>query len=322
MTDLSVVRERKDIPLSGAGNPTVNTVGVVGQRYQRTTAPYEMFTLTERVVLAWGTFSKWVGTQGTIVDPDILNPANANLAAMYTMDNISGATLVDESPNNIDGTIRPGVTAVAGKIDNALNFPGTLIGSVAQEYVVLETSNGPLSEVVKRGDHCICCWVRLDSVPDPGNGSVIFGSREDGAGTPSLISTKGFEFLNVLSDGSVLWRRGSNDNKIQSISAPSTVSIGTSTWHFLRVNVTYTNDTNSSAEVFVDEVSVGSISGSHADIDGLGNPFYSTLAALRWADGTSLYLGPADGLLDHARVYDRILTTAEGTALHNEGLGI
>jgi hypothetical protein len=55
--------------------------------------------------------------------PDIAKTDNPNLLAMYTMDNISGATLIDESPNNENGTII-GATAVSGHLGNALSFDG------------------------------------------------------------------------------------------------------------------------------------------------------------------------------------------------------
>jgi hypothetical protein len=56
-------------------------------------------------------------------DP-ILDTDNPSLLAMYTMDDISGAALLDESPNAKTGTIT-GATAVAGHIGNALTFTGS-----------------------------------------------------------------------------------------------------------------------------------------------------------------------------------------------------
>jgi hypothetical protein len=52
-----------------------------------------------------------------------LSPLNPDLDAMYTMDNITGSTLVDESPNGNDGAIT-GATAVPGHIGDALDFDG------------------------------------------------------------------------------------------------------------------------------------------------------------------------------------------------------
>lgn len=51
----------------------------------------------------------------------ITSPNHPDLIAMYTMDNISGATLFDESPNGNDGTITD-ATAVTGHIGDALDF--------------------------------------------------------------------------------------------------------------------------------------------------------------------------------------------------------
>lgn len=57
------------------------------------------------------------------VDP-ILAFDNPDLLAIYTMDNISGSTLVDDSPNSKDMIIAgpTGPNAVAGKIGNALDY--------------------------------------------------------------------------------------------------------------------------------------------------------------------------------------------------------
>lgn len=65
----------------------------------------------------------WLGNDGLVYPPAILATDHPNLVAMYTMDNISGATLVDESPNANNGTIT-GAIAVAGQMGNALSFDG------------------------------------------------------------------------------------------------------------------------------------------------------------------------------------------------------
>jgi hypothetical protein len=53
----------------------------------------------------------------------ISSPNHPDLIAMYTMDNVSGATLVDESANSRDGIIT-GATFVAGHLNNAIDFDG------------------------------------------------------------------------------------------------------------------------------------------------------------------------------------------------------
>jgi len=63
------------------------------------------------------------GTDPTVYS-NVLAWANPNLLAAYSMDQISGVTLVDESLNNDDGTIS-GATSVKGKFGLALSFDGT-----------------------------------------------------------------------------------------------------------------------------------------------------------------------------------------------------
>ncbi|MDB4302063.1 LamG domain-containing protein [bacterium] len=64
---------------------------------------------------------EWLGNDGLVYPVAILATDHPNLVAMYTMDNISGATLVDETANSNDLTIT-GATATTGKIGNALDF--------------------------------------------------------------------------------------------------------------------------------------------------------------------------------------------------------
>ncbi len=86
----------------------------------------------------------------------ILSADHPNLVAMYTMDNISGSTLVDET-GSFDGTIS-GATATTGYIGSALSFDGTTSD---------EVNLGSIGLV----DGAISLWVNLTSVP---SGSTQF----------------------------------------------------------------------------------------------------------------------------------------------------
>lgn len=81
----------------------------------------------------------------------ILDTDHPNLIAMYTMDNITGATLVDESPNGNDSTIT-GAVAATGKIGNALSFDGT------NDKVVLES----VGQVFTNTAGAVSAWVYTD----------------------------------------------------------------------------------------------------------------------------------------------------------------
>lgn len=64
---------------------------------------------------------KWSSTDGA---KPVTSPEHASLTAYYTMDNISGTVLVDESAIGNDGTTVNGPSSVPGVIDNALEFDG------------------------------------------------------------------------------------------------------------------------------------------------------------------------------------------------------
>lgn len=91
---------------------------------------------------------EWLGTDGSVVGGSILSPSHPNLLAMYTMDNVSGATLVDESPNGTDATLANAVFE-AGVIGNQLVLNGTSgEAQLDDPSAILATSSGAIS-----------CWV-------------------------------------------------------------------------------------------------------------------------------------------------------------------
>lgn len=145
MTSLNLISPAMGAKYQGAADPLIDPSPLysVGDKYTNTTTG-EIFTCFD--VGSYGV--SWAGTQGTIYDARILDPNNANLIAYYTMDNISGATLVDESPNSNDGTIS-GTTAVAGKVGNALDFNATASEVSIPDSASMNFSNG----------FSLCGWV-------------------------------------------------------------------------------------------------------------------------------------------------------------------
>lgn len=287
MPDLNTLRPRKDIRQSGAANPTVSTVAKIGERYQNTVS-LEIFACVDIVTLAWGTYYAWAGTQGALIDPDILSSSNANLVAMYTMDNISGATLVDESPNNNDGAIT-GAVAVAGQIGNALSFDG---GDDKVDTNITGATAGTQG--------ALSCWV----------------TRQTDA--PSLISdpTDTYNFLQLVV------RVGDGRMQIDSRNAGSSVINrvqGTivipddSSLH----NVVWQSD-GATWEIYVDGVkdTLTSDVGSNVG-DWFGDRGTSNITmSYQEKSGTDSYFS---GVIDQWRLFNRTLTQAEVTALYNEG---
>ena len=95
------------------------------------------------------------GTDPT-VNLSVLAWSNPSLLAAYTMDNITGTTLVDESSNDDHGTIT-GSTAVMGKFGQGLAFDGT-----STTKVELGTSLGDTLPAA------VSFWVKQDEASDGG----------------------------------------------------------------------------------------------------------------------------------------------------------
>ena len=59
------------------------------------------------------------------VSDNFLSPNNPDLLAFYTMSNVSGSTLIDESPNGNNGTLVNSPTIVPGRFGGAMLFNGS-----------------------------------------------------------------------------------------------------------------------------------------------------------------------------------------------------
>lgn len=119
MSTLKQFKADPSITFKGAGLPSASTVGAKKDDLYLNETTGELFRCAGPTVGS----QIWRGSQGTVAGAAILAFDHPNLVAMYTMDNISGSTLLDESPNNRDGTIT-GATQVTGKLGNALSHDG------------------------------------------------------------------------------------------------------------------------------------------------------------------------------------------------------
>ena len=59
------------------------------------------------------------------ISDGFLSPDNPDLLAFYTMSNVSGSTLIDESPNGNNGTLVNSPTIVTGRFGGAMLFNGS-----------------------------------------------------------------------------------------------------------------------------------------------------------------------------------------------------
>lgn len=81
-----------------------------------------------------------------VFDGSITSPNHPNLLAFYTMDNISGTTLFDESPNSNNSIIAL-ATTITGHIGDALDFSPSV------------AANAESSSLTGDGIESICLWL-------------------------------------------------------------------------------------------------------------------------------------------------------------------
>jgi hypothetical protein len=223
------------------------------------------------------------GAEVLITDTD-----HPDLVAMYTMDNISGTTLVDESPNNEDATIVGTVPAISGHIGDALQFPGT-----SGNHVVLTNA------LMGVGDYCICMWVDFNTLKAVGR---VLGIGQ--GGTPGNRNVK-LIFENTVATINLIVATGA-------ATFTTIASVGTAEltgYHFFIIEGTPT-----STEMFKDDVSILS---QGAGLD-------TSRATTSVAYGNDRQFSGAvnahfDG--DQLRAFNRKLTAQEKTDLFNGGAG-
>jgi hypothetical protein len=288
MTDYNTLRERRDVRLSGSVDPLVTTIAEVTDTYRNTTS-FEVFTCINIV----GSDREWAGTQGTFV-LSIVSPNHPNLIVMYTMDSISGSTLVDESLNNNDGSIT-GATAVTGKIDDALTFSRT-----AEDRVTSIATTGTASD-----GFTICGWLKFDNNDDPVGNAGIWSQWRSGQRswllTQAQTSGNDLEFV-VSSDGAAV---------------AATITVGETTID-VGVYGFYVIEFVPSVAIrlFKDNSEISS------DTTAIPATLFNSTAPFEMGQYFNDATNRAwDGDQDQVRIFNRVLTAAEKTTLFNSGVG-
>jgi hypothetical protein len=231
---------------------------------------------------------QWQGTDNTVVPLSIASPAHPNLVAFYTMDNISGSTLIDESPNNEDSTIT-GALTVTGHIGNALEFNG------APDHVTTPIIHS--GTVVS-----ISLWF---------NPSDILSRRFIFAD----FSTSG-----LLEEARVALAISSVTGKYEIVVGDGTLSFqDTSSFNHSLVNGTYSHIVyivdGSNVLIYEDSILKHTIP--------IGFTVGSTPAGDTWVLGRAGALGALEllGEIDQCRRFDKVLNQAEINTLFNSGVG-
>jgi hypothetical protein len=243
------------------------------------------------------------------LDP-ILDPNNPNLVLFTTMDNISGATLVDESPSGTDGTIT-GATAVSGKIGNALTFPGAL-----DRVNFGDILNSVFSGAGKKFSISLWCLNSAAAASE-----AIITKYGDGS----------------TGDNDRQWQlRYDADDKIsfvwfnngQSLFRIATTDSAQTSASYIHLVITFDNDVQTNDGLDAIDFYIGSVLAS-ATITGTGggtsNPMNATASRLALGaqigtvTGNDANINPLSGDIDQVRIFDRILTQTEIDTLFNEG---
>jgi hypothetical protein len=206
--------------------------------------------------------------------------------ARWTMDadQVSGATVLDSSGNNINGTISGGVTAVAGKIGEALQFNG--------QNGFVQCGNQPQTALT--GDLTFTAWVKTSGAS--AQGLIV---RYEASGSESGYIIK------VASDGSLGVRFGGDSNRTAQFLeiADATNKVNDGQWHFAAVVIRL----GVYVQFFVD----GGIS-SIQYVDSLPGGLTPSLAI----GGQAVGAGYFNGAMDDVRIYGSALSSDEIAAIY------
>jgi hypothetical protein len=237
--------------------------------------------------------------------PAIADPSNPDLVTMFTMDNVSGATLSDESPNGNDAALSGGVTFAAGQINDAINYDGIDGKAVWTETTQQAATTGTITG-----------WVRI---PTGGDQARLF-MRDT-----NVLATKTRFLVAVFDDGN--GRRLHVDvSPVSGLVArveAQTTNIALDTWYYIVVSqdavqmrITI-NDIDQSLAVTLDTIGGSTLAniwtaraGSNLPTCRMSHFFAASSDNVRLQDN------------DQFREFNRPIDPAEGTQLWSGGVGI
>lgn len=275
-------------------NGTPNS-SVVGARVGHEWCDYSTGTIWTCTDATFGS-QRWEGDDGSII-ASITRFDHPNLITAYTMDNISGITVNDESPNGYNATAVGAVSYVPGKLGNAVDCKNTL------QWV---EESGSLASVTG-STGAICYWMNADNL----SGLSVVSWAATGL-------TNEYLYFAALDGGTGASQIGisSATGGVSRFLTTASGIIGLNTWHFVVMQCTGT-----SYEVWIDGVErpltpqVGSNDGASWWDEIIFNKF----AIDRVPRSTAL--NGNNTLYDQVRVFNRALTSGEIAELYNGGVG-
>lgn len=214
-------------------------------------------------------------------------PTNG-LVAWYTMDNVSGSTLVDEQ-GSFDGTIS-GASQASGYIGQGLSFDG------------VNDNVNSMGNPITSGSFAISFWVKGTAAD---RRIVDLGRGTGGPGTVAGVHTKLF-----LSDYFVV-DDGAGGSIVMSSGDPEGAPPNNGAGSFTHVIAMF-DDNTKTASYYTDGVLWRSVTNGS-----LGSVTYTHQAVLG-ANANGLSTQFLNGTLDQVRIYSRTLNADEIESLFNE----
>ena len=212
----------------------------------------------------------------------------------WKLDASSGTSATDSSGNGNTGTTSGGPTWVAGKIGNGLNFDGVDDSVNCGSGATLDN----LAAIT------VTAWIKADTMGEGGKGRIVVKAS-------GINPTAGWH-LHVSGTNQLEFRVDYTTTELSRVAAVDAIATGV--WK--HVVATWTGSaTATNLKLYVDGAEVGYASttnGVGTRVDDAASNFYIG----NESGGTRTF----DGLLDDVRVYNRVLSAAEITAVYRAGL--
>lgn len=228
----------------------------------------------------------------------ILETDHPDLIQMFTMDNVSGSTLVDESPNNNDGTfvgtLGSAPVSEAGVIDNAYRWLAQNASSVQRGVDI-----GPASKALTQG--AISMWLYAGPLQANFRDTTIYANWTAATDAIKIMrSSSGARLsITIVSSSSTTVYSTSND------------TMPLNTWNHVIVQ-----SDGSSITSFVNGSKLV-MSGTYRgwmEQGTVANAWFN-----RGPQNAGNYETVPDAAFDQYRIFARVLTDSEAAALFAEG---
>ena len=225
-----------------------------------------------------------------------------HLVAHWKLDEASGTIVADASGNDNGGVFIGMPQWTPGIIGGALNFPS---GGSEDATDFVEIANTVTLENVQENDYAIAAWFKPTSVPP--NTSLVNLSY-------TVLCKEGYH-ENIAYTFEQKFRYEHWLIDVSYVGVESAIIHPPGAWYQLTAVL---DRTNGIAKLYVD----GVIEQTVMFPPGSQTYEYDTIPWRMGAcrPGPQDYAYPTDGIVDQVRIYDRVLSDAEVTALYQEGI--